>query len=111
MTRLQSNIEAAIARELANGGFPQTKIDTVLHNLRTQLATLRPELRASAAFIRYVEMVEAIVEINGPGPNYERWHKGARQILRSWKKPYRSLDAAIRLVLPAHYEEAKHHGS
>jgi hypothetical protein len=86
----QALIEAAIRRELEQAGQSFVQIELVLSQLREQLLTLRPELRAAAALSRFVEMVDAIVTITGPGPNYAQWRKDVAAFLASWKRKKRA---------------------
>jgi hypothetical protein len=94
-------IEASLARELDTAGLSSAQVQTVFDQLRGQLAALRPERRAAAAFVRYVEMIDAIVTINGPGPNYQKWRKGVAAFMAGWKKKQVPLDEQILQILAA----------
>jgi DNA-binding transcriptional MerR regulator len=96
---LTNVIESAIARELTSSGIAVKQIVMVLGQLRDQVNKLPLELQASATFLRYVEMVDAIVVINGPGPNYDAWRKDAAAVVRSWKRKPQPLDQDILRIL------------
>ena len=81
----QAVIEAAIARELRMAGLAD-QVETVVAQLHAKLQTLRPELRASATFVRFVELVDGIVAITGPGPNYSKWRRDVTTFMVGWKK-------------------------
>ena len=90
---LQSVIEAAIVRELttatahmAAGGLSVKQLQALLTQLRLQVNQLPQELRASATFDRYVEAVDKLVELVGPGPNYKQWRADVAKALRHWKR-------------------------
>jgi len=83
---LTNVIECALARELTSAGLAVKQLQTVMGQLRTARAVLPPEFHASATFVRMVQMVDAIVAINGPGPNYAGWRKDVETYLRSWTK-------------------------
>jgi len=98
---LQNVIEAAIARQLTEAGIAVKPMQGVFSQLRNRLTQLPPTLRASGTFVRYVEMVEAIVTINGPGPHYDQWRKDVTAIMQSWKKKQAPLDDRIVQILAA----------
>jgi hypothetical protein len=93
-------------RELAHAGCSEPQIETLIGHLHVQLRALRPEFRASGAFLRYVEMVEAMVRLNGAGPNYRQWHRDVSALARRWKKPYQPLDQHIQPILDDAYVSA-----
>jgi hypothetical protein len=78
-------IEAAIRRELAATGMSEAQVGTILAQLHETLRKVRPELRTAAMFTRFVEMVDGIVAIAGPGPNYQRWRADVTAFLTSLK--------------------------
>ncbi len=83
----QAAIEAAIERELTQAGMSDAQRQSVFTHLHTALAAVPRELRASAAFVRYVEMVDAIVAIARPGPHYAQWRRDVTAFMASWKRP------------------------
>jgi hypothetical protein len=101
---MQNVIEAAMTRSLAEathaaGGFSVKQLQALFEQLRLQLAKVPAELRASATFIRYVDMVDALVKITGPGPNYKQWRKDVDAFVRSWKQKPTVLDDQILEIL------------
>lgn len=104
---LQNTIEAAMARELAAAGIAVKQLQGVFAQLRERLEQLPPELRAAGVFVRYVEMVDAIVTINGPGPNYAQWRRDVTAFMKAWPQARRrpqkaaTLDDQILKILAA----------
>lgn len=96
---LQNIIEAALIRELQSTGLSAVQLKTVSTQLREKVSELPPELRASATFLRYTEMVDAIVTIRGPGPNYSQWKKDVTAFIASWKRKQIPLDDRILHIL------------
>jgi hypothetical protein len=96
---LTNVIEACLARELTKAGFVGEPFRAVFVQIREKRAVLPLELHASATFVRLVEVVDAIVAINGPGPNYFRWRKGVSAFLAQWTKKQRPLDTQILEIL------------
>lgn len=99
---LENIPQAAIARQLTAAGFSIKQLRTTFSQLHERVAALPPSLRASATFVRFVEMVDAIVTINGPGPNYTQWRKDVEAFLRRWhRRPAAPLDTDILQMLAA----------
>lgn len=96
---LQNVVEVAMARELKANGLSPKQLQIVFGQLREKVNALPRELRASATFVRYVEMVDALVTINGPGPNYAQWRKDVSAFMRSWQKKQAPLDDRILNIL------------
>ena len=88
-----------MARELTAAGLSVKQMDLLFAQLREKVGALSPELRASATFIRFVEMVDGIVRINGPGPNHAQWQKDVGAFMRSWKRKAAPLDEQILQIL------------
>jgi DNA-binding transcriptional MerR regulator len=97
---LTNVVEAAIARELTTNGMAPARVKIVLAQLREQVNKLAPNLRASATFIRYIEMVDAIVTITGPGPNYAAWRADVAKIERRWKRTQPQTPIDEHVLLP-----------
>lgn len=102
-------IEAAIARESAAAGLSVKQIQVTLAQLRDRLERdLLEELRASGAFIRFVEIVKAIATINGPGPNYAQWCKDVDALTAGWQRERVALDEGILRILAASRAAERH---
>lgn len=106
----QSVIEAAMARELAAAGLSGEQVAIIFTQLHEKLNALRPELRASATFVRFVEMVDALVTIRGAGPNYPRWRQEVTAFMATWNKKKTgkrpSDDRLVQLVVAREAERA-----
>jgi DNA-binding transcriptional MerR regulator len=101
---LQNVIEAAMARELtADGhlaaGLSVKQLQALFGKLREHVGKLRPELRASATFVRYVEMVDALVALTGPGPSYTKWRADVESFMQGWRETQAPLDDRILNIL------------
>jgi hypothetical protein len=78
---VQDVIEDAIARELTKVGIAAPHIQALFAQLHDKVNELRPELRAMATFVRYVQTMDALVAIVGQGPNYRRWRQDVDRFL------------------------------
>lgn len=96
---LQNVIEAAMARELQSTGLSRVQMKTVFAQHRETVSALPLELRASATFVRFVEIVRALVKIKGQGPDYPQWDKDVDSFIRSWKTKQTPLDERILQIL------------
>lgn len=83
---LTNVIECAAARDLTANGLSVEQLRSVFRDLRERVGQLRPELQASATFVRYVEMIDAMVAINGPGPNYAAWRAEVNALVEQWRR-------------------------
>lgn len=96
---LTNVIEAAIARELTNAGMSCQQLRTIFGQLHEHVNVLPETLRASATFVRFTEMVDAIVTITGPGPNYAQWRQDVSAFMASWNTEQTPLDDRILHIL------------
>lgn len=96
---LQNVIEAAMARTLTEKCLSGKQLKALFAQLHTRLDAVPPDLRASATFVRYVEVQRALVTITEPGPNYAQWEQDCAAVLRSWKKKQTPLNDQILQIL------------
>jgi len=88
---LQNVVEATLATWAVQ--FITTKqVKILFATLQQSLAPIPDELRASAVFIRYVEIVDATVKVVGEGPNYREWRAEVEAFIRSWKRVRHTCD-------------------
>lgn len=95
---IENIIGAALARVLTEAGMSDQRLDATFTLLREKLAKLPAEHRPLEMFVSYVAMVDAIVTIVGPGPNYATWQKDCAAAIRSWRRRP-PLDEQILTVL------------
>jgi hypothetical protein len=81
---LTNAIQAATWREMAERGLSGQQLQQAAAMQRAKLESVAPHLRASWAFYFHVQVVEAIVRITGPGPNYAQWVKDVQAFVASW---------------------------
>lgn len=95
MFSVENIVEALYASELAANGFEPKQILIIFEKLREGLRTVRPALRASALFERYVEAIEALVALNGQAENYDAWRREVMPIVRQWRRRSKPVDNEI----------------
>ena len=103
---LTDALTLSTANVLRANGFSHLQLRVIFTNLRRTLETVPRSRRAAAMFLKHVEMVEALVKINGPGPNYGTWRAHVDAVLSHWQRPPAGLDREILQLLSQRHAAA-----